>query len=33
MAVLQALLDSMQEPSWENRLTNSNVARAANLIQ
>lgn len=33
MAALQALLDSKQEPSWENQLTNSNVARTANLIQ
>ena len=33
LAALQALLDSSQEPSWENQLTNSNVARIANLIQ
>lgn len=33
VAALQELLDSKQEPGWENQLTYSNVARTANLIQ
>ena len=33
VAALQELLDSKQEPSWENQLEHSNMARAINLIQ
>ena len=33
VAALKKLLDSKQEPSWENQLEHSNMARATNLIQ
>ena len=33
VAALQELLNQNQEPSWENQLAYSNVARALNLIQ